>query len=161
MNIQEQVSLFFAEGSSDKEYHLQLEDTPTGFLVNFQYGRRGTALKHGTKTPVPVSYSKAKKIYDDKVAEQLGKGYTKNNSPASHTQATPSTVQVAFIPQLLNPIDEANVERYLWDDSYGAQEKKDGKHQPIYKASGETFVLNKKGQSIGFPMALTRAIKDD
>ena len=43
----EQVSLFFTEGSSDKEYHVQLRQAPTApdaWVVDFQNGRRGKAL---------------------------------------------------------------------------------------------------------------------
>lgn len=32
------VSLFYREGSSDKEYHVSLEPKGEGFVVNFAYG---------------------------------------------------------------------------------------------------------------------------
>jgi bifunctional non-homologous end joining protein LigD len=34
------VSLYFKNGSSDKEYHATLEPKDDGFVVNFAYGRR-------------------------------------------------------------------------------------------------------------------------
>lgn len=74
----EKISLFFTEGSSDKVYHAQLEPKNDGFVVNFQYGRRGATLQAGTKTADPLPYDKAKKIYDKLVAEKKGKGYTED-----------------------------------------------------------------------------------
>jgi bifunctional non-homologous end joining protein LigD len=78
------VSLFFQEGTSDKEYHIQLEETKGGHVVNFQYGRRGGNLKSDTKTLVPVSIGAAEQIYAKLLNEKLRKGYsegeTKGNS---------------------------------------------------------------------------------
>ena len=71
----ESVSLYFKEGSSDKEYHAQLESHDGGWTVNFQYGRRGSALRADSKTPQPLPYEEAKKIYDKVVREKIGKGY--------------------------------------------------------------------------------------
>ena len=71
----ESISLYFQEGSSDKEYHAQLESHDEGWIVNFQYGRRGSALQAGSKTAQPLPYEEAKKIYDKVVREKIGKGY--------------------------------------------------------------------------------------
>jgi bifunctional non-homologous end joining protein LigD len=162
MRIIKDIALFCQEGGSDKEYHLQIVEVTGGCQVNFQYGRRGSTLKPGTKTPSPVTLEKAQKIYDKKVAEELGKGYTVgegNNSYVSVT-ATPER-EIIFVPQLLNPIEETEVEKFLKDDTYGAQEKKDGEHQPIHKRAGKVMVTNKKGQVIGHPAVLDSALKDE
>ena len=74
--MSKKISLFFKEGTSDKEYHAQLEPKGSGFVVNFQYGRRGRALTAGTKTPNPLPQDKAEKIYDKLVQEKMAKGYT-------------------------------------------------------------------------------------
>jgi bifunctional non-homologous end joining protein LigD len=59
-----------------------------------------------------------------------------------------------YIPQLLNPIDESEVEKYLLNDAWGGQEKKDGVHvqvkiinEPLYQ---NMKVFNKKGKEIPF-----------
>lgn len=69
------ISLYFKEGSSDKEYHVQMVKSGKGVVVNFQYGRVGNALQTGTKTPEPVSEEEAEKIYNKLVAEKKRKGY--------------------------------------------------------------------------------------
>jgi bifunctional non-homologous end joining protein LigD len=56
----EKISLYYREGRSDKVYHVQLEQTDGGFIVNFQFGRRHSTLQSGTKTPAPLPYEKAK-----------------------------------------------------------------------------------------------------
>jgi len=69
------ISLYFKEGTSDKEYHVQLNPAGKGFVVNFQYGRVGNTLTPGTKTPLAVSEPEAEKIYEKLVKEKMGKGY--------------------------------------------------------------------------------------
>ena len=39
------TSLYYREGSSDKEYHVRLEAKDDGFVVNIAYGRRGSSLR--------------------------------------------------------------------------------------------------------------------
>lgn len=69
------ISLYFKEGSSDKEYHVQMVKSGKGVVVNFQYGRVGNTLQTGTKTPTPVSEEEAEKVYDKLVKEKMRKGY--------------------------------------------------------------------------------------
>jgi len=67
--------LYFREGTSDKEYHIQLEKSGSGYVVNFQYGRRGGPLQEGTKTPTPVSLPAAEIIFEKLKHEKERKGY--------------------------------------------------------------------------------------
>lgn len=76
MRIIKQTKLFFHEGKSDKVYEIDLcEINPDAFIVNFRYGRRGAALKEGTKTPEFVSREKAGNIFDQLEKEKRNKGY--------------------------------------------------------------------------------------
>jgi len=71
-------SLYFKEGTSDKEYHIQITQVHPAlseYLVNFQYGRRGNTLKSGSKTEAPVTLAEAEDIYDLVVREKIAKGY--------------------------------------------------------------------------------------
>jgi hypothetical protein len=77
MRLIRQSILFFQEGNSDKVYETDLCDVGNDkYVVNFRYGRRGSNLKEGSKTPVPVSLQEAEKIYNDVVNEKTAKGYT-------------------------------------------------------------------------------------
>ncbi|HEY0097200.1 MAG TPA: hypothetical protein VGB96_22930, partial [Archangium sp.] len=72
MKLLEQVALLFQEGKSDKVYEVDLlEVSPGQCVVNFRYGRRGTTLKDGSKTPVPVPQAEAKRVFDKLVQSKL------------------------------------------------------------------------------------------
>jgi len=44
MNAIARASLYYSEGSSDKEYHAEIVAIPGGNVVNFRYGRRGGTI---------------------------------------------------------------------------------------------------------------------
>ena len=69
------TSLYYREGSSDKEYHVRLEAKDNGYVVNFAYGRRGSTLTTGTKTSAPVYYDAALMVFDKLVKEKKAKGF--------------------------------------------------------------------------------------
>ena len=56
----EQITLYYRQGGSDKVYQASIQPKDNGYVVNFSYGRRGSAQQTGTKTPVAVSYEAAK-----------------------------------------------------------------------------------------------------
>ena len=147
MAAQDRVTLYYREGSSDKVYQAAIEPAGDGFVVNFAYGRRGSTLTTGTKTSSPVDYDTAKKIFTKLVNEKKAKGYTEgeDGTPYSHSEKQSSGI----LPQLLNPIEVADVERLLHDDNYCAQEKFDGRHLLVRKQSGQTEGINKKGLIVG------------
>jgi bifunctional non-homologous end joining protein LigD len=72
----ENVTLYFREGSSDRACQACLEESGSGWVVSFAYGRRGAAMSTGTKTNEPIAYAKAKVVYDKLVKEKMAKGYT-------------------------------------------------------------------------------------
>jgi hypothetical protein len=76
MKILDEARLWFQEGKSDKVYEIDLVEVAGGqHVVNFRYGRRGTALRDGTKTPVPVSLEKARAVFAALVDEKRKGGY--------------------------------------------------------------------------------------
>ena len=153
----ERVSLYYREGSSDKVYQAAIEPAGSQFVVNFAYGRRGTTLTTGTKTSSPVDYAAAKKIYIKLVSEKKAKGYTEgaDGTPYQHTDKRPSGI----LPQLLNPVEEAEVEFLLRDDNYCAQEKFDGKHLLVRKQDDDLEGINKKGFVVGLPQTVANELR--
>src|SRR5690606_34685608 len=76
VRVIEQARLWFREGTSDKVYEVDLvEVAPGQHVVNFRYGRRGGALKDGTKTPLPLPLDKARGVFQKLVDEKLAGGY--------------------------------------------------------------------------------------
>jgi|GEM_PF-512938 len=76
MKLIQQCKLFYREGNSDKVYEIDLCELPgQEYLVNFRYGRRGSTLKEGTKTPSAVSFRQAENIFSSLENEKRRKGY--------------------------------------------------------------------------------------
>ena len=133
-----------------------MEETNGAFTVNFQYGRRGSTLKAGTKTADPVAEDKAVKIYDKLVKSKMSKGYTEGEE-GTPFQSTDLTERVSGItPQLLNEIDDAELIKLINDDSFVSQEKFDGERRMV---KDKTTGINKKGLTVALPSTISDSIK--
>lgn len=139
------ITLYHREGPSDKVYQVQLESVEGGFVVNFQFGRRGSTLQSGTKTPSPASSENALKIYDRLVAEKKGKGYTEGTNGTPYQGSEQTGRQSYLLPQLSNAVDDSQIEELLADDRWCMQEKKDGRRLLIRKAGAVIEGINRKG----------------
>jgi hypothetical protein len=97
MRFIKQTKLFFREGNSDKTYEIDLcEVGPGQYVVNFRYGKRGSALKEGSKTVSPVDLPSATAIYDALEKEKRSKGYAAEQDAGPVAEfVAPDTSQVA------------------------------------------------------------------
>lgn len=145
------VTLYCREGSSDKEYQLRLEPSGDGFVVNFAFGRRGSALKPGTKTQSPVAYDAAAKIYDKLLKEKTGKGYTEAESGMRYVGTDLESRDSGLTPQLPTAILPSDAARYENDDEWVAQEKFDGENRMIVVEAGSVGGVNRKGLTCPVP----------
>ena len=156
------TSLYFREGSSDKEYHASIEPHDGGFIVNFAYGRRGSTLTAGTKTAAPVSIAEATGVFDKLVASKLAKGYRiagGSFTPCQNYQQTGDEGSDTGIRcQLLNPVDESELARLLGDKQHCLQEKHDGRRLMVRKQGGEITGINRRGVVIALPEAIRQAV---
>lgn len=98
--------LAFREGASDKVYHLELRrEAADLFSVWFEYGRRGTALQSGFKTPNPVDLEAAEKAYNALLNEKTKKGYQLYSGPEQgkapiRTRSNPKARNKAILAHL-------------------------------------------------------------
>ncbi len=152
------TSLYYREGSSDKEYHIYLEPKVDGYVVNFAYGRRGSTMSTGTKTSTPIEYEAALHLYEKLVKEKQAKGYTEGASgtPYQHTASQVSGLR----PQLLNAVDEAEAARFVSDPRWAMQEKLDGKRLLLRKTGGTITGINKLGLVVGTPETILKTAQD-
>ena len=96
MRLVKQTKLVFVEGRSDKVYEVDLcEVGANQFVVNFRYGKRGSALKDGSKTVAPVKRDEAERVFDKLARSKLDAGYVEEGAapaaraaPAHHTVRT-------------------------------------------------------------------------
>ncbi len=158
------ITLYYHEGNSDKVYQAAIEPEADLFLVNFAYGRRGSTLSTGRKTPEPVDFDTATRVFTKLVNEKKAKGYTEgpDGTPYQHTEK--ENRATGILPQLLNPIEESEVQRFLDDPRYCAQEKYDGRRILIRKDQAEIHGINRKGLMVGLPETIfgaTRSIPGD
>lgn len=160
MSKRQQASLYFQQGSSDKEYHAQLVECDGGFMVNFQYGRRGGPLQCGSKTSSPVAIEKARAVFDKLVAEKKSKGYTEGESGQAYQGTAKEAVFTDILPQLLNPIEENEVAAYLRDDAMFLQEKHDGERVLVRKRGDVIIGIQKKGLERPLPLELVAAVRE-
>src|SRR5687768_10147093 len=144
------ATLYYQQGSSDKVYQASIEPRGSGFLVNFAFGRRGSTLNTGTKTQEPVDLASAEKLFEKLVREKKAKGYTEgeNSTPYSSEE---SKEYSGILPQLLNPIDEDQIEKYLTSTDWVMQEKFDGKRLLLLKQGNAVRGINRKGLFVGIP----------
>lgn len=156
--VLESVQLFYQEGSSDKEYNVYLEqegvDKLTSqplYVVNFTYGRRGNATQSGTKTLAAVPLEKARDTYQKLVKEKQSKGYVANGTGIPFSGIDTVGRVTGLVPQLLNPVDEAELERLLDEPTWIVQEKVDGVRIMVRVEGDVVEGINRKGLSVGFP----------
>lgn len=158
MNEEKKISLFMTEGRANKEYHAQLEQSGDGWVVNFQYGRRGSSMSAGTKTAQAVSYEKADKIYMKLVAEKTGKGYTEDTSGESYKGTENAGRKTGMEPMLSNPFDSSfSAADAIASAEWFGQEKFDGERQMIRAKGAEITLANRKGMSLPIPEGLLNA----
>ncbi len=154
----ESISLYYKDARSDKEYHAQLEAKDGGFVVLFQYGKRGGTLTTGTKTAAPVDYAKAKKAYDAVVKEKMGKGYVPGEAGTAYVGGSLEERFTGIVPQLLNPIDDQEAEALLLDPAWVLQEKHDGHRRLLRRDDKEVMGINRKGLVTGLPASVLDAL---
>jgi bifunctional non-homologous end joining protein LigD len=154
----ESITLYYREGTSDKVYQCQIEPAGERYVVNFQYGRRGSTLNTGTKTNVPVDYAGAKRIFDKLVKEKTAKGYTPGEHGIPYTAPETNDRFTGILPQLLNSIDEAEVDRLLINPGYVMQQKFDGRRMLVRKDGEQIHGINKKGLLIGLPVTVFKDV---
>jgi bifunctional non-homologous end joining protein LigD len=151
MSVIKSNRFVFTEGSSDKEYNVQLVKDGAGYQVPFQFGRRNGTLQNGSKTTSPVSLEEAEKIYQRVLKERAGKGYVADGTSKDFVPVPKTKETMGYVPQLLNEITLEQVNEFMTDDNYCFQEKKDGERRLADKKNADCRGGNKKGVCVPLP----------
>lgn len=168
ITILKKDSLYYREGTSDKVYHLSLERISNAdeYTVKYAYGRRGSALKTGSKNSSPMSISSAKMLYDATLREKLAKGYQPMISTGNPAKSIPVVAEknsLGFAPNLLTPIDDVGLNNALASPTWIAQPKMDGVRLFLEKKteSGKPVVYgyNRKGVSVPVPVEVVESVQ--
>jgi bifunctional non-homologous end joining protein LigD len=154
----ETIALFYREGSSDKEYHVHLKARDNGWVVEFQYGKRGSALRSGVKTKDPLDFATAKKTYDKTVQGQLKEGYTPDEGGAIYQSTPLQNDFTGVLPQLLNAVELHKAGDYMKDPDWMLQEKFDGQRLMLRKHAGAVQGINRSGIVVAIPKTFEDAL---
>jgi bifunctional non-homologous end joining protein LigD len=152
------ASFFCQENSSDKEYHMQVAVAEGGFVVKYQYGRRGSTLIPAVKPAKPVSLETAIKLFDGMCKERLAKGYTLGASTGATTIETVVRQKSQLMPQLLNAIDDSMLAALFQDAAMCMQEKEDGERVMVSRKDAVVTASNKLGFTRPLPQPVADAI---
>lgn len=156
------VTLHNTSGGSDKIYMISIEPDGALWVVNYANGRRGSTMATGAKTKTPVSYAEARKATNALLYDKVGGGYVPiagsrfADGMTAEAIATITKEASGYIPQLLAPIDDDEVERLIRDPNYVAEPKHNGERRFVIVKDGVVSGGNRKGQTV----ALSKSIAD-
>jgi bifunctional non-homologous end joining protein LigD len=154
------VTLHNTSGGSDKIYKISIEPAGGLWVVNYANGRRGGTLATGTKTKAPVSYAEARKACTALLSEKVGGGYVPIAGTRFADGMTAEAIAAAareasgYVPQLLAPISEDDIQRYIRDPDYVAEPKHDGERRMLVVRDGIVSGGNRKGQTVALPRGI-------
>ena len=158
MKLIRQSKLHFQQGKSDKVYEVDLCEAGGGeFMVNFRYGRRGTDLREGTKTPFPTSRSKAEGIFESLVAEKSQKGY--RIVGASGIAAAQPAVMSVEVPRRYDPRRYAVVKRLADEAARRAPAKTGWRLSRVIWRAGAWRMVEAAGSIAALVPTLTTAME--
>ena len=131
-----------------------------GYIVTYAYGRRGSNLTTGTKTPHIVTLAQANALHDKLVREKTAKGYQPTGETKAPYQQSGNEGQDSGIRcQLLNAIDESELSRLLTGRTHCLQEKHDGRRLMVRKQGDEITGINRRGLVVAIPDAIREAVE--
>lgn len=153
--MNESIRLLSTKDGADKEYRVQLETSGGGFIVTGFNGRRGGPLKAQPKIASPAPYAEAKTAYDALVKSKIKGGYKPADAGADYVVPADIGTPTGIKLHLLTQVPESDVERYIRDDRYFAQQKFDGERRPV--ARRDTVIGSNKN---GFQTSLPAPVVD-
>ena len=103
-------------------------------------------------------FDEALQVYGRLVRQKTAKGYTpgEDGTPFAGTERAGRVTCV--LPQLLNPVEEAEVDTLVADDDWWAQPKFDGRRTLILKEGSAVTGINRTGLTVPLPAAVAEAV---
>jgi len=137
-----------------------VEPQGEGYIVTYAYGRRGSNLTTGTKTPHIVTLAQANALHDKLVREKTAKGYQPTGETKAPYQQSGSEGQDSGIRcQLLNAIEHTELTRLLTGTTHCLQQKHDGRRLMVRKQGDEILGINRRGLVVAIPDAIREAVE--
>ena len=169
------VALTLANHKHSKAYAASIESVDGGgadgrsYIVCSTYGAIGSIQKPGKGTPKPVTLEAAEKFYDKLVTEKTTVPctccaglYVITGTAVATSKPVVSAALAhfpAFFPELLEPISEAETNRYLADDAFSLEAKFDGTRLSVNLDGGVRAAYNRLGGFIPVPVEAEKAVR--
>lgn len=135
-DVREQSTyLFFTGGGSDKDAN----------------GPRGRVGQSKAKTPNPLPYEAAKKVFDDLVKSKQKGGYTESESGVRFTNTDNERAASGHEQQLCVSLDASQIGTVLTSPAWGAQQKANGERRTVRIQGDEVRGINKLGLYVNIP----------
>ena len=178
--IVESVNLHYTAGArSDKVYDILLEEVGPGqYTVTGYNGRRGSTLTAQPKTPSPVSFAEAKKIFDDLESGKrnsrkspysvVGRNSSSSTNSSPAPRATPRSTpprapsaprSAGYKASHPKKISEDEAARLLESDEWYAQQKFDGVFMAVLYRGGGVTASNKRGGGVSVAPDVSAALR--
>lgn len=155
----EQTTLYYRQGNADKVYQVRMEPKAEGFVVNVAYGRRGSTMTAGTKTPAPVPEGEARKVYERLIRDKAAKGYTPGQDGTTYRLTDLDGRDTGLRCQLPHAIDEERLPELVASTEFLMQEKFDGRRLMVRKIGAQIDGINRRGLIIPLPEAIVEAVR--
>ena len=164
------VAMTCTEGGSNKQYTIWLERRDGLWVTAAAWGPIGGHVSTGLKTKTPVSRAKAEEMHAKTVTAKKRKGYVENGRAVQYAiPAAPKVGAKAKVnrmpkketglrPMLLTVATEENLEYFITNDGWAAQEKKNGKRIMVEAKGGKAKAVNRTGKECPVPQAIIDAM---
>ena len=172
-----EVSMTCTEGGSNKQYTIWLEPKAGAWLVVAAWGPIGGHISTGLKTKTPVSRAAAEKEHAKVVKAKKAKGYVESGRAVQYgnlrlktvnVRATAAKGRVVLVqppkqdaglrPMLLTVATEDDLEYFITNNKWAAQEKMNGKRIMVRAKGGKVLAANRSGQECPVPQAIIDAL---
>lgn len=151
--------LYFTGGGSDKEYHAHLREQAGGWVVDYANGPRGRVGQSKAKTPNPLPYDAAKKVFDDLVKSKQKGGYTEAESGVRFTNTENARSASGHEQQLCVSVDASRLEELIADPRWVAQQKANGERRSVSVSGHVVRGINKLGLYVNIPETWVAAFR--
>lgn len=156
------TTLHCTEAGSDKIYVAMLEQQPCGnYAVNFQYGRRGSTLKAGSKTATPLPLADATKVLEKLILSKVRKGYVVQDGDTVTSAAVGlerAGRDSGLRPQLLTSVDRECGRVLATGTTHMMQEKHNGERRMlVIEPDGTVTGINRTGLAVALPEPIATA----
>jgi len=172
MSKEMMVSMTCTEGGSNKQYTIWLERRGSLWVTVAAWGPIGGHITTGLKTKVPVSRAAAEKEHAKVVKAKKRKGYVESGRavqyampPAPRPRAGAKPVvarmpkkEAGLRPMLLTVATEDDLEYFITNNKWAAQEKMNGKRIMVRAKGGKVLAANRSGQECPVPQAVIDAL---